>query len=389
MEKVQTLDPTLKPALREFGVNDWHECYQCGNCTAICSLSEDDNLFPRRTIKLLQLGLKQRLENNVDPWLCYYCGECSSSCPRDANPGELMMSLRRYLTSVYDWTGLSRKFYTNKRWEFGAILLIAGLIIGLFAVFSPPRDVGLTADGGVRLNEFAPIFWIEVGDLAMAVIVAFLLISNIFNMYYKVILSDSRYKIPFSSYFREFWRLIWHFGSQSKFSRCNSDSRPYWLGHWLLMSGYVIMFVFVVGFLKWFQTEEIHSFWHPQRLLGYYATFGLLVGLTYVFIGRIKRSKEKFRFSHLSDWLFIIMLILTTLSGILVHFFRIGGMPMATYYTYVIHLAVLVPMIMIEVPFSKWSHLAYRPFALYFAALKSAAIRKQALQNENKSFATA
>ena len=39
---------------------------------------------------------------------------------------------------------------------------------------------------------------------------------------------------------------------------------------------------------------------------------------------------------------------------------------MPTYYTYVVHLAVAVPMLVIEVPFGKWSHLAYRPLAMYF-----------------------
>ena len=38
---------------------------------------------------------------------------------------------------------------------------------------------------------------------------------------------------------------------------------------------------------------------------------------------------------------------------------------------------ILVPMLMIEVPFSKWSHLAYRPFAVYFSRLKKAAMNKQ------------
>jgi len=33
---------------------------------------------------------------------------------------------------------------------------------------------------------------------------------------------------------------------------------------------------------------------------------------------------------------------------------------------------VLFPMLMIEVPFSKWSHLAYRPFAIYFNNLTKA-----------------
>jgi hypothetical protein len=31
---------------------------------------------------------------------------------------------------------------------------------------------------------------------------------------------------------------------------------------------------------------------------------------------------------------------------------------------------VVAPFLILEVPFAKWSHLAYRPFALYFARLK-------------------
>jgi len=83
------------------------------------------------------------------------------------------------------------------------------------------------------------------------------------------------------------------------------------------------------------------------------------------------------QFSHPSDWMFLILLLLTTITGILVHIFRITGLPAATYYTYLIHLAVLVPMIVIEVPFSKWSHLAYRPFAIYFDRLRKAGIQTE------------
>jgi quinone-modifying oxidoreductase subunit QmoC len=37
----------------------------------------------------------------------------------------------------------------------------------------------------------------------------------------------------------------------------------------------------------------------------------------------------------------------------------------------------MVPMICVEVPFSKWSHLAYRPFSIYFYYLKKAALAKE------------
>jgi quinone-modifying oxidoreductase subunit QmoC len=44
-------------------------------------------------------------------------------------------------------------------------------------------------------------------------------------------------------------------------------------------------------------------------------------------------------------------------------------MPLATYVTFTIHLTIVVPLLA-EVPFGKWTHLAYRPFALYFTQLK-------------------
>jgi len=383
------VDPSLKKELKEFGIQEWNECFHCGNCTATCPLTEEGALFPRKGIRQIQMGLKESLIKNVDPWLCYYCGDCSDNCPRDANPGELMMILRRYLTSIYDWTGLSKKFYTSKFWEFGAISFFAILVVFIFAMFLPPSD-RITADrmsfvndqGGVMINsmvdgvgsaEFVDL--IEYGDWTMAAIVAFLLISNIFNMFVKVILRDRSVKVPLISYFTNFWSLIWNFVTQAKFSKC--EGKIYWSGHFLLMSGYTIMFTVIVVFLKWFQTEEIVAWYHPQRLLGYYATFGILFFLIYSFIGRVRRGEMKFQYSHPSDWLFIVMLFLTTVTGIALHYFRINGMVEATYYTYVIHLAVLVPMIMVEVPFSKWSHLAYRPFAAYFRDLKKAALIKQ------------
>ncbi len=374
------VDPNLMKEINEFGVGDWNACFHCGNCTAICPLSEDDYLFPRKGIRTMQMGLKKKMHHSLEPWLCYYCGECSETCPRDANPGEIMMSQRRYLTSIYDWTGLSKKFYTSKIWEVGAILVFTLLVIFLFAFVAPPLDPTLTAEGGVKINSFAPIKWVEYGDWLMAVVVASLLLSNIFRMYLKVVIDDKSVKVPIVLYVKEFWQLLFHFGSQWKFSKC--EEKSYWGLHWLLMSGYTIMFTVIVVFLPWFQTEKIHPWTHPQRFLGYYATFGLLFGLIVAFIGRLKKKKVKFKFSHVSDWLFIVMLFLTALTGILVHIFRIYGMPYATYYMYIAHLAVLVPMIMIEVPFSKWSHLAYRPVAIYFSNLKKSA---RELQEQEKT----
>lgn len=359
--------------LTKYGAINFNACYNCGNCTAVCSLSDEENSFPRKMIRYSVLGLEDDIQASVDPWLCYFCGECSETCPEGANPGELMMSLRRYLTAKYDWTGLGHKMYTSKVWEFGAIIILAIAILVLFILFHGPMTTDLTLEGGVKLNTFAPWKQIEIGDWIMAAILSFFLLTNVFNMFMKLIVRQKDIKVPIKLYFTEFWKIIVHFISQWQFSKCDKlesgktiNFSTYWIVHWLLMTSYVIMFTMIVVFLGWFQTENIYAWYHPQRLLGYYATAGLTIGVIYFFIERIRRSNEKSKYSHITDWTFLVLLFLTTISGILVHLFRINGLPMATYYTYVFHIMVLFPMLMIEVPFSKWSHLAYRPFAIYF-----------------------
>ena len=379
------VNPGFSEILKKYGAFDMNACYNCGTCTAVCAMSDEENSFPRRMVRYSVLGFDKEIQSSLDPWLCYYCGECSSSCPRDAQPGELMMSLRRWQTSKYDWTGLSRKFYTSKVWELAAIGLLATLVLVLFILFHGPMTTELTAQGGVKLNTFAPWRQIETGDWIMAGILSFFLISNILRMYLKVFHGEKKIKVPLKLYFTQFWKLIFHFATQWRFNKSNRTTRlgrleikasPYWISHWLLMSGYVLLFTMIVAFLEWFQTDFIHPWWHPQRIFGYYATFGLSFGIVFFVYGRIKKDQENNKHTHFTDWTFLFLLSGTVFTGILVHIFRISGLPYATYYAYVIHLMILVPMLMIEVPFSKWSHLAYRPFAVYFSNLQNAAYKK-------------
>lgn len=375
----QTIDPKLSLTLRRFGAGDWNDCFHCGNCTASCPLAENSCMFPRKEIRYLQLGLKDDLHTGTEPWMCYYCGDCSKQCPRDANPGELMMSLRRYLTTVYDWTGIARLVYTSKLFEIGAIVVISAVVLFLYLnyTFFPSGDASqwIGQDGGVLINKIAPWQRIHLGDWLMAGTLAFLLVTNIINMWYKVIIKDKSVKVSAGSYISELVTLIINFFTQRRFNKCD-NSKSYWFIHVFLMLSYITLFTMIVGFLGWFQTDTVHPLLHPQRLLGYIATVGLFTGIVYFALNRLKKEKENGKYSHYTDWTFLILLLLTTATGILLHFFRIYGLPTASYITYLVHLMVLVPMLVIEVPFSKWSHLAYRPFAVYFANLKKSAMKK-------------
>ncbi|MFH2038377.1 MAG: 4Fe-4S dicluster domain-containing protein [Chloroflexota bacterium] len=365
------VDSNLLYELKEYGAVGIEKCFNCGNCTAICPLASDEYPFPRNVIRRVQLGQTSQLTQQLDPWLCYYCGDCSATCPKGAEPGETMMAARRWLTAKYDWTGLARKFYTSAAWEIGSIVLVAIFMILMFVFFAGPMETEQVA-----LNTFAPVERIHYGDYVLAAFLSFFLLSNIFRMYILTLRRGMTFKIPLSVYVTEAWNLILHFVTQKKFENCDEEQKGFfqkkrWRNHFLLVSGYVLMFAMVVGFLPWFQTDAIYPIYHPQRWLGYYATIVLLYGGTDILWSRIKKANQANRFSHLSDWIFPILLLLTTGTGILVHTFRYLDLSLPTYYMYVAHLAILTPMLVLEVPFGKWSHLAYRPFAIYFQAVKA------------------
>jgi ferredoxin len=371
-------DPRFLPELEKYGTVNIESCFNCGNCTAICPLSSSETPFPRNNLRMAQLGLRQRLQQSLDPWLCYYCGECSETCPRQADPAEAQMAMRRWLTARYDWTGLARKFYTSKAWEIGSVLLLSVFVLMLFVQFH-----GAIVTNQVELNTFAPVHLVEIADWIMLGGLSFFLLSNIYRMYRFTLRQGDKVRVPFGLYVTEAWQLIYQFITQNRFSKCDEAKGPRfwqkarWRNHWLLVSGYVLMFILIVFFLPWFQTDNVYPLWHPQRWLGYYATIVLLFGAGDALWGRIKKDHQMHRYSHLSDWMFPILLLLTALTGIGVHTFRYLGLPLATYYTYVAHLAILTPMLVLEVPFGKWSHLAYRPFAIYFHTLRAKAQEQQ------------
>ena len=216
------------------------------------------------------------------------------------------MTMRRWLTGQYDWTGLARLFYTSPFWEITSIFLVGAFVVWMFVLFAGPM-----VTERVELNTFAPVERIHYGDWVLAAFLSFFLLSNVARMWWFTVVKDSKVKIPFSAYFTEAWKLILHFVTQKQFEKCDEEQKGFWQkkrwrNHALLVSGYVLMFTLVVGFLPWFQTDNIYPLYHPQRWLGYYATIVLLYGGADILWSRIKQEHQSHRFSHLSDWIFPI-----------------------------------------------------------------------------------
>jgi quinone-modifying oxidoreductase subunit QmoC len=363
-------DPNLLIELKDYGAVGAEICFNCGTCTAMCPLTDDEHPFPRNMIRLAQLGLEDRLMESTDPWLCYYCGDCAKTCPREAEPGETMMALRRWLTARYDPSGHSAKLYTSEKAVLSTILRICLITLAAFVLYHVVTRFNNIVTDQVELNTFAPVTLVWFIVLAHGAYLGYRMFRGALNMFKHVMGPvTEKYNIPLKIYVQEFKEFILHFFTQKRWIECGED-RSRWLKHLFLVSGYITMLVLVIGFLWWFQTDEIYPLSHPQRWLGYYATIALIVGSSEILIGRYRKQEELHRFSQPTDWFFPLFILIGAITGILVHIFRYAGWAWPTYIIYVIHVMAMIAMLDTEVAIGKWAHLIYRPLAIYLDAVK-------------------
>jgi nitrate reductase gamma subunit len=372
--KPQLVEPDLEliEELAHFGSDTFHKCYQCATCSVSCALSPDQDPFPRKQMLWAKWGLKDRLLKDLDVWTCYYCGDCSTRCPRKAEPGETMMALRRYLTSQYDWTGISRLLYTSRLREIGAVVGLGLLVVVVFALsgaFTPER---MPADH-VSVGTFAPVGWVHFFDLLMGGVLTFFLLTNTYRMWWLVM---DGVDAPLSAYVTGLKTFVLHAVTQKRWRDCEQEDQSRWLKHVIFVPAYVAMFTLVIFFLEELQVDT--SEFTAVSILGY-AIAGILLYVSGdAILSRLRKTEEMHKHSHDSDWMFLILLFFTSLTGILMHFFRISDWPLPTYYMYVIHMAFVVPLLVLEVPFMKWAHLMYRPLALYLKEVKESAAATRA-----------
>jgi len=374
------VDPKLLLDLKDYGAVGAEICFNCGTCTAMCPLTDDEHPFPRNMIRLAQLGLEDRLLESTDPWLCYYCGDCAQSCPRQAEPGETMMALRRWLTAQYDPTGHSAKLYTSEKAVWTTILRICLITLAAFVAFHLVTRFDRIVTDSVQLNTFAPVMLVWFIVLAHGAYLGYRMLAGSANMFKHVMAPVTRnFDIPLKIYVQEFKEFVIHFFTQKRWRDC-SDDRSRWLKHLLLVSGYLTMLVLIMGFLWWFQTDEIYPITHPQRWLGYYATIAMIISSSEILINRYRKNKKEqlHRFSQPTDWLFPAFILIGAVTGIFVHIFRYAGWAWPTYIIYVIHVMAMIAMLDTEVGIGKWAHLFYRPLAQYLEAVKVRVRQEQA-----------
>lgn len=91
----KTRDFEFKNRIKEISGQNFHGCMQCGTCSGSCPMVEDMDVFPRKMMQLLQLGLKKRVLDSKTSWICASCHTCQVRCPRSIELPRIMEAIRQ------------------------------------------------------------------------------------------------------------------------------------------------------------------------------------------------------------------------------------------------------------------------------------------------------
>jgi len=69
-------------------------CYQCLTCSLGCPSAFAMDYLPNQIVRMVQLGLKQRVLTSSTIWVCANCEACATRCPNQVDIVSLMDALR-------------------------------------------------------------------------------------------------------------------------------------------------------------------------------------------------------------------------------------------------------------------------------------------------------
>lgn len=374
-------DVEWKRQIIDFDAHDLSFCYQCGTCTTVCPISTTDNPFPRKEMVWVQWGLKDLALGNASIWVCHQCGTCNTYCPRDAKPANVMAALREFSILHYAVPGFMGRALSDARF---LPLLFAIPAVIFAAILGWLGHLTALPEGRIVYSKFIPIAYIEVVFIA-AVGLAMVGAALGGLRYWRAMgaAADSGGRpAPRRHLVATLLEIFRH----GKFRQCGdapgvrkTHKEHMHRTHLAVFYGFLGLVVtttsvgigiYAFGYLTpW-------PLWHPVKILGNASGLAVLAALA-VFIWRRIADKAEAGKGAYSDWLFLAILGLTTLTGFLCQWLRLADLSRLAYPMYYVHL-LFIFFLLVYIPYSKFSHLVYRSAAMIYARASEGAGRDRA-----------
>ena len=222
------------------------KCFQCATCSVVCPISPDTKPFPRKEMIAASWGLKDRLVGNLDIWLCHYCGDCTTNCPRGAKPGEVLGAVRSYTIANYavpntlgKWVN-SPKFLPILLLIPAAIFIVLGLITGLLDFTPGGEEIAQAKFFSTWLVDliFIPLAVWVVAIFAMG-------LKNFINDIHKNALLEGKTdkkELEFGGIIMALIRVIPTILKHNKFSEC-TENKDRATAHLLVFYSFIGLFI--------------------------------------------------------------------------------------------------------------------------------------------------
>jgi ferredoxin len=362
------IDPNFADELKKYGADDFDACFDCGNCTAVCTLSEKSTNFPRMMIRLGKLGLKSDILASREPWLCYSCGDCTETCPRQADPGQYMAAVRRYAISAYEPTGITRLMFTNN-----ALYILITLVIAVFLGFflftlKPEHEVARWIFAYLPYNVIHNMGLVIFGFTGLSIF------WGIGSMLFRFNRGQQKDKMSGPGFFKAVSMVFGEIATMKRYQTCDTEEDSFWKNkawyvkpwfvHWSIMWGFLGLLL--ATSLDFMLKDPATSIWWPSRILGTIAGLLMVYGSSQAINYRMKKVTKIYSETRLTDWTFLWFLWIAGITGfwleIVVSFG--SGNPL-NHMVFLLHTVISMELVLLFA-FSKFAHAVYRPVALFF-----------------------
>jgi ferredoxin len=361
------IDPGFASELKKYGAKDFSACFNCGNCTAVCGLTEKNANFPRIFIRQGMLGQKEEILRSRELWLCYACGDCSETCPRQAGPGDYMAALRRFAVASYEPTGLTKLIFKSNP-VFILFTVLLSVLLGFFLfTLKPEHEVArwlftiLPYD--VIHNMGLVIFSITGVSVAWGLAAMTLKLTG-----NKVMTEGSKNK-PWKA----LKEVVNEMATMNRYKTCDIEEDSYWkekpsalqpwFVHWSIMWGFIGLLVATV--LDFILKDPATAIWWPSRILGTIAGLFLVYGTSLAINYRMKKVTKAYSETRLADWMFLWFLWIAGITGFWLEVsVAFNADHLLNHLVLLIHTIISMELVLLFA-FSKFAHAFYRPLALF------------------------
>jgi len=365
------------------------KCFQCGTCSSTCDLSPDSKPFPRKEMAWAVWGMKDRLLQDPDVWLCHQCNDCSTRCPRGARPGDVLAAIRQQCVAHYavprvlgQWAG--RPQYVPLLLGIAAALLTLALLVKgpIERVLGIAKSAGeaMKADNEKIIYSFSHAlphwllnsFFIFFSLLALAATVV-----GAMRFWRAMRDADAQCgaAAPVKSLAASIAAVLGTIVTHDKFTNCTKANTRYW-SHLCVFFGFgalclVALWIITasVGLNPLLQPGFNYPFglWHPWKILANLGGAAILAGCLWMIVDRLRNvERNAAGAGSYFDWALIATLLAVVLTGFFseaLHFVRLEP---HRHFAYFVHLVFVFALLM-YLPYSKLAHVVYRTTAMVYA----------------------